>query len=200
MFRGPLRALLAMAGVLAVCGCTSLHVMSHMPLSTLRRLWSFDFAKLDPSEFRVAASLPDVLQPREVKVVITVTRGDGARKLELILVRAEGKAEIEPLLPYRKSGFALFVYRATAEDAARVAKMRDEMIALQRKSGSAGGGSAQIAVGVKACRTGDLLTRALPTTTLLRTDSNGYFVLLNSLDLRDVISASEFAKEVPPCT
>src|SRR5262252_2802293 len=64
-------ALLAAASAGA---CANLTVISHVPLSTMSRLASLKLAEIDPAELRVAARLPDALEPRShgVKVRIDV--------------------------------------------------------------------------------------------------------------------------------
>lgn len=193
-----LRRVVLLAIATLLHGCASLHVMSHVPFSTIKRLWSFDAGKLDPVSFRVAARLPDVLEPREVKVTIDVARDAQKQHLELILERAMEESERAAVAGYVKTGHTLHIYRASAHDAARITKLRDEMLAA-RADGNAKAGNGQIAAAVKACRRGDLKGAPLPVTTLMRTDRSGYFVLLDELDLHDVVSTAEFDKEVPPC-
>jgi hypothetical protein len=67
-----------LAGVLLatalVDGCANLTIMSHVPLSTMSRLSSLKLAEIEPAELRLAARLPDALEPRPrgVKVRIDV--------------------------------------------------------------------------------------------------------------------------------
>lgn len=187
----------AVAGL--AMGCTSLHVLSHVPLSTMQRLWSFDVMSLQTDVFRIGARLPDTLQPREVKVTIDVKRDGDRRRVELDLVAEDIQTELAQLRRYEKKGFRVFIYRASAADVARIETLRAEMIAGQKGEGPARGASGQISVGVKACRTGELGVGPLPTTTLMRTDTSGYFVLVDDLDLRSVISPDLLEKEVPKC-
>jgi len=65
-----------LAGVLLatalVGGCTGLTVMSHVPLSTMSRLSSLKLAEIEPAELRVAARLPDALEPRPDGVTVHI--------------------------------------------------------------------------------------------------------------------------------
>ena len=72
-----------------LCGCTSLAVMSHVPVSTMARLASLKLAEIEPSELRVAARLPEALEPRRDGVKVHVD-GSGSspasrRSADLIL-------------------------------------------------------------------------------------------------------------------
>jgi hypothetical protein len=60
-------------------GCKNLHVMSHVPLSTLSRLSALPLTDIDPELLRVGARLPAALLPRPqgVKVKIDLTRNQG---------------------------------------------------------------------------------------------------------------------------
>jgi hypothetical protein len=169
--------------------------MSAIPASTLKRLWAFDVAHVDVPRLRVAARLPDTLQPREVLVIVEAWRaGDiDKRRAELRLVPVAEASELQPLARYRKAGTGLHVYRLSEGDARRLETLRAEH--------AAGGGDSrgQISVAVKACRRAALPNGPLPATTLLRTDAGAYFVLTDDLDMRAVASDTQLAADVPPC-
>ena len=46
-------------------GCSSLHVMSHVPLSTMSRLSAMKLAEIEPAQLRVAARMPEHFEPRK---------------------------------------------------------------------------------------------------------------------------------------
>lgn len=176
---------------LALAGCATAAVMSHVPLAALKKMWSFDLNKLDIPGLRVATRLPEELEPREVTVIIEA-KGDAAtskRREEITLEPTLAAAELAPLARYQRSGFRVFIYQVAAADIERL----DAMRAVKN------GGHGTIAVGVKACRRRDLPKGALLSTTLLRTDDGGYFVMLDNLDLRAIVTEAEFAAEVPSC-
>lgn len=176
----PLLALLA--------GCSSLHVMSHVPLSTMSRLSAMKLAEIQPSRLRVAARMPDHLEPRKdgVKVTIAV----GASKLELTLEPANEAGELATLSRFERRGTRIWSYRLSPADTSRV----EGLI-------SAAGGQRQvsIAAGVEACRRRSLGSAPLPTTTFLRTDEQGFIVLAEDLDLRSVVPEADLAARIPPC-
>jgi hypothetical protein len=102
-------------GAALASGCASLTVMSHMPLSTMSRLSSLRLAEVDPAELRVAARLPDALEPRShgVKVRIDVAgmkRGKNS-SVELILELTAEPSEFAPLSTQRRAGHRIWVYR-----------------------------------------------------------------------------------------
>lgn len=177
-----------------VSGCASMAVMSSVPLSTMSRLSSMTLTEIDPAELRVAARLPVGLEPRPLGVKVTIeiagSKGAAARPEVLVLEPATEPREAPSLEPHRRPGARLWVYRLSREDVAR-------MRSLIATSGGASGVS--IAAGVDACHRGPLGAAALPTTTLLRTNASGYFVLSEDLDLRTVVPAAELAAKVPAC-
>jgi hypothetical protein len=160
----------------------------------MSRLATLKLGELDPAELRVAARLPEALEPRQggVKVRIDVARKkqDGATKAELILEPAAEPMEFAPLAPYRRAGDQIWVYRLSAGDANRLQHMIDE-------AGGASGVS--IAAGVDACYRQPYGAAALPTTTFLRTNAAGFIVLTRDLDLRSIVSEQDLASRLPPC-
>lgn len=187
-----LAALLVM--VAAVGGCASVAVMSHVPIATISRLTALKLANIGPEQLRVAARLPEILEPRRdgVKVRIDV-QGPGIRDgstLEFILEAAIDSTELAPLSAHRRAGSQLWVYRLSPRDIER----------LQRFITDRGDASSvSIAAGVDACWRNPLGSAALPTTTFLRTDATGFFVLAEDLDLRSVVSERDLATKIPPC-
>lgn len=194
----PARAPRLMSGLIAVAvavllgGCTSLAVMSHVPLSTMSRLSALKLADIAPEQLRVAAQLNDDLEPLPggVKVRITVVGGKPEAELDLTLEPALETAERAPLAGVEKSGRRLWVYRLSAGDVERVRRLIAE---TER------GRAVSIAAGVDACRRRPLGNGPLPTTTLLRVDRAGYFVLTGDLDLRKIVDERALATRVPPC-
>lgn len=173
-------------------GCSSLQVMSHVPLSTMSRLSAMKLAEIEPAELRVAARMPEQLEPRKdgVKVLITVGPSD-ASKVEFVLEPAVEPQELASLSGFRRGGARLWSYRLSSADVAR----------LQRiiATGSSEQRDVAISAGVDACRQGPLGDKPLPTTTFLRIDATGFLVLAEDLDLRSVVSERDLATKVPPC-
>lgn len=183
-------ALVAIA--LATSGCANVAVVGAIPLSTYKRMWSFDIAKVDLAGFRVAARLPNALEPTAVKVKIDFEKDGVRRHEELRLVPAREPEELGPLQRFARTGFTLFVYRLGAEDSTRLEKLRSDT-----EKGRGGHGS--LSVGVDSCRHAPLPSGPLLITTILRTDASGYFVMFDDLDLRAVVSESELAGKITTC-
>jgi len=183
-------ALLAAASAGA---CANLTVMSHVPLSTMSRLASLRLAEIDPAELRVAARLPDALEPRShgVKVRIDVVGMKHGKDsaAELILESAD-PSELAPLSAQRRAGHRIWVYRLSHSDVDRL----KALIAA-----ASGGSGVSIAAGVEACYRKPYGSAALPTTTFLKTNATGFFVLTEDLDLRSIVSQQDLASRVPPC-
>lgn len=189
-------------------GCTSLHVMSHVPAASLQRMWSLSPADIEPEELRVASRLPAALEPRPdgVKVVVTeaATRGGAPTRHTLVLEPATDAGEVRPLASHGRAGFRVWVYRLAAADVARVRQIRDRVAKGSSGGGSVAGGSSEgggsIAAGVDACRRSAVGGAPLPSTVFLRTSVRaGYFMVIEDLDLRAVVSDAEFATKVPAC-
>jgi len=175
-------------------GCTSLAVMSHVPVSTMVRLASLKLAEIVPSELRVAARLPEALEPRRdgVKVRLDVSGSSPAarRSADIVLEPAIEPGELARLSAHMRAGFRIWVYRLSAPDVER----------LKRFIAEAGGRSGvSIATGVDACHRKPLGEGRLLTTTFLRTHATDYFILTEELDLHSVVSERDLAARVPPC-
>lgn len=175
---------------LMLSGCSSLHVMSHVPLSSMSRLSSLKLEDIDPAHLRVAARMPELIEPRKAGVKVTLTLGSA--KTELVLEPATEPRELAALSSFQRAGTRLWSYRLTAADGARLRGLIAVAVAAGEKWVS-------IAAGVDACRRGPLGTTPLPATTFLRTDATGFIVLAEDLDLRSVVPEHELAAKVPPC-
>ena len=184
----------ALLGAAIAGGCASLTVMSHVPLSTMSRLASLKLAEIDPDELRVAARLPDALEPRShgVKVRIDVAGMKHGKDsaAELILEPAVEPSELTPPSAQRRAGHRIWVYRLPHSDVDRLKAL------IAAASGASG---VSIAAGVEACYRKPYGSAALPTTTFLKTNATGFFVLTEDLDLRSIVSEQDLALRVPPC-
>lgn len=101
------RLALALALVALLTGCTNLHIMSHVPISTMSRLSTMTIRDIDPQQLRVAARLPTVLEPRPqgVKVRLEIVRGGGtAKSEELALEAATESGELLPVAKWERPG------------------------------------------------------------------------------------------------
>jgi hypothetical protein len=178
-------------------GCTSLHVMRHVPLTTLSRLSTLTLQDIEPELLRVGARLPKALWPRPqgVKVQIDLTRNAGRPRIEdFTLEPVTDARELETLAPHRRAGAEVSVYRLSAADVGRLKRILSEL------NGPAGAKGVSVSVGVDACQRTPVQAGALLTTTYLRTNASGYFILTDDLDLRSVISERDIATNMPPCS
>jgi hypothetical protein len=177
-------------------GCANLYVMSHVPLSTMSRLSSLRLPDIDPEQLRVGARLPVSLEPRPqgVKIRIDLPRGQGQPETQdFVLEPVTDTLELATLAAYERSGAHLLVYRLSPDGAGRLKGL------LAGMTGPQGATGVSLSVGVDACHRSPLRAVPLLTTTLLRTNASGYFVLTGDLDLRHVISARDLAASIPPC-
>jgi hypothetical protein len=160
----------------------------------MSRLSSLKLAEIDPAELRVAARLPDALEPRShgVKVRIEVP-GLTDRKnsaVELVLELTADASELAPLSAQRRTGHRIWVYRLSRSDVDRLKTLIAEAV---------GASGVSLSAGVEACHRKPYGSAALPTTTFLKTNVTGFFVLTEGLDLRRVVSEQHLAARVPPC-
>ncbi len=177
-------------------GCASLHVMSHVPVSTMSRLSSMTLVEIDTDRLRVAARLPASLEPRPqgVKVKIDLKDGRGrSRSEEFVLEETTEPDEQAVVSAHRRPGTRISIFRLSTADAGRLRRIQTEAF------GPSAATSVTIAAGVDACRRSPLGSSPLPTTTLLRINASDYFVLAEDLDLRSIVSEADLAAKVPPC-
>jgi hypothetical protein len=159
------------------------------------RLSSLNLADIEPAGLRVAARLPSTLEPRGVKVRLELTGGArGQVTREFVLEPAVEPGEATPLTGYNRRDARLWIYRLTGDDVKRLQRLQSEA------AGGAGGAGISISAGVEACHRKELLSTLLPTTTFLRANAAGYFILAEDLDLRSVVSERDLVKKVPPCS
>lgn len=188
---------IVLAATTLMTGCSSLHVMSHVPIATMSRLAALRVADIDPVELRIGARLPAVLEPRPlgVKVAIEIAGAHGGhpRSEHFVLEAVNAPGELERVSRWRRNGDHLWVYRLSPTDAVRLKQL------LQVVGGPDDRKNVTISAGVDACHRGPLGTNALPSTTLLRTDASDYFVLVEDLDIRSIVSAADLATQLPPC-
>lgn len=181
------------AVLLLVSGCASLSVMSHVPMSTMRRLAALKPADIEPAQIRVAARMPEIIEPRSDGVMLFVTVGQVApAPMRFVLEPAPEPQELAPLAPFQRPTTRTWNYRLAAADVLRLQQV------MARATGT-GVQSVSISASVEACRRADLRGQPLPTTTFLKTDAGSYLVLLENIDLRSVASEDDLEAKVPDC-
>ncbi len=134
----------------------SLAACSHMPVSTMWALRSFDASTVNPATLRAAVRLPDSFEPRRGGVTLTVGwQRDGEEKHEAKIILKETTAadDVAPLAGERKPGTRLFVYRVDPADYAEIRKRQKEYLEEKARNGKTHG---SLGVGADACRRGEL--------------------------------------------
>lgn len=179
--------------LLLIAGCGSLTVMSHVPLSTMSKLATLDVMQVNPAVLRVAARLPENLEPQPGGVRVMLRPAGASDDEKLILEQVSNPDELALLAGFARPGSRIWVFRLTAADILRVTRIKAEATARS----SSNGGS--IAAAVDACHRGSIGDGPLPATTYLRTDAAGYFTVIDDLDLRSVVADEELAREIPDC-
>jgi hypothetical protein len=187
---------LFLLSLVAACG--------HVPVSTLYQLRKFDPATFDPAPVRIAVRLAEAIEPRKGSAVFRMTLtmpGREPEKQQHDFVLEPVPLVAEPgLQSFRKGGEAIHVFRFSAMDGDRIRTIQRE--AAEAKSKGMRGGQLTIEVSSKACRKGPLPEGALPSTTLIRTEAQGpYLVLLQDVDLRAEARKhnENLDAEIPPC-
>lgn len=169
---------------------------SHVPVATLYRLWSFDFAHADPGAIRAAIRVPAALMPRPGGAKLTL-KHDGAVET-FKLEEVTDAAETARLAPYVRSGYPITAYRLSAGDVQRLKQLQNEINARRASGDKDAGGT--LGVGIDACSRKALPQGALLSSTYLKLDDEvGYMPLVEDIDLRQQIPAQDLAKNIPPC-
>lgn len=198
MFVLSRHALVSILLAVSLAGC------GHMPVSTIVQLRKFDFASFDPAPVRIAVRLSDQVEPRKGSALFRMTltmvgRQPETTRHEFVLEPVPVAAE-PALETFRQKNQAIHVFRFSVADGERIRAIQREVNELRVKS--AGKGRLQIDVASKACRKGALPQGPLLSSTLIRTDADGPFlVLLRDVDLRAEAAKSghDLDVEIPPC-
>jgi hypothetical protein len=178
-----------------VAGC------SHVPVSTMYKLWSFDVLAADPAAIRAAARYPASLAPRPggAKLTLTITGAKGgAPDVRVYVLEETTEApELTQVSPYRRDGYPIRVYRLSEQDAANVRALLKELREAKQRAEQRSG---SIGVAIDACHTGEMPKKAILTSTYLKlVAASGYMTVLEDVDLRKEVGDTDLAKNVPPC-
>jgi hypothetical protein len=180
---------------LAACG--------HVPVATMVRLHSFDFATFDPSALRAAVGVPDVFKPRPegAKLVVTLTFGDAPPQTETFLLkRLTPPGDLAPLAPFAHAGATIYAFALDPADVARIRDLQAE--GRRARAEHPGRNTLTIRIEANVCRLGPLPDGPILITTYIRPDEEtGYLVLLRDVDLRETVRAAgkNLDAETPPC-
>ena len=168
----------------------------HVPVTTLYKLWSYDFAQADPGAIRAAIRVPAALAPRPGGAKLTLEHGGVTDTF--VLEEVTDRQERALLSPYARSGYPVTVYRLASRDVTRLQELQKEINAHRTAGDKNAGG--KLAVGIEACHRKGLPPGALLSSTYLKLDAEaGYMPLVEDVDLRKEIPADQLAEHVPPC-
>jgi hypothetical protein len=175
---------------------------AHVPVMSLVKLSSIDFATTDLTELRAGIALPESLQPLEGTVKLTVlAETDDGMKIRRSFILEDGGTP-DDLAGLRADAGAdanVHVYRLSDREAGDMESVRRDVLARKQETG--GGGRLEISIGAEACRTGVLPDGSLPMTTYLKTSETETFVpLTRNVDLRTLTARSEVSAGLPPCS
>ncbi|MFS8036063.1 hypothetical protein ACI7BZ_03700 [Xanthobacter sp. AM11] len=191
----------ALGFLLLAAGC------SHLPISSLPRLASFDPATADLATLRAAVRAPDALRPVPGGAVLTMSfwlAGAETQKTTVAAVlEEEGDAAVRAALkPEEKPGFRITVFRLSEDGRRRLEAAREEMRTLKAREAAKGSRvRGSLSVGVKGCAAGTLPDGPILLSTYLRTEASGSFIpLVVDLDLK-ALAAEAGADPAPiePC-
>jgi hypothetical protein len=191
----PYRLVIALISLLA--GCTNLLVMSTVPLSTVARLSSLKPADIDVALLRVAARLPVSLQPAPRGATVTIARVAAENRPALeeafILDAVPAAQEIDAIAGHARAGARVWIFKLSPRDIERFRRAIAPIVEGTVRPG------VTISAAVDACHRSALTGEQLLTTTWLRTNGTGYFVLAEDLDLRKVMSEQDLTIKIPAC-
>lgn len=182
----------------------SLAACSHMPVSTMWALRSFDAATVDPRTLRAAIRIPEALEPRPRGVTLTVGwwrdgEENSKHETKFALVEVTAPEDVAPLAGEKKAGTRLHAYRVDPADYAQIRALQQQSV--EEKARNPGKTHGSFGVGADACRRGELRDGPLLTTSYLRTRPSGdYLTLLKDVDLRTAVTTEKpLDALLPPC-
>lgn len=175
---------------------------SHMPVSTMWALRSFDASTVDPATLRAAVRIPEGFEPRARGVTLKVGwRRESAEAHEATFVLKETTAaeDAAPLTGEKKAGARIYAYRVDPADYAEIRARQRQF--LEEKARNPGKTQGSFGVAADACRRAEFPEGPLLMTTFLRTQPSGaYLTLLKDVDLRTAVTAEKSLDAlVPPC-
>jgi hypothetical protein len=168
------------------------------------QLRNFNPLTFDPAPARVAVQMHEAIVPRPGSTIFRflITMPGEQEKRDYSFVMEPVAAVAEPgLRPFRQSGMAQHIFRFSAADVDRLRSMQQE--ARQARERNSAPGKLEIHVSSKACRMRHLPTGPLLTTTLIRTEAEGRFlVLLKDVDVRHEARKDglDIEQAVPACS
>jgi len=185
---------LAMAGLI-LQGCST------VPLGSIPKLARIDFMTTDLSHLRVAIALPLALAPKPQGVVMEMKYRVGEepeQQEDLHLVEVQSTADKAGLPSGGDHAEALFVFRLSAEDVAKLDGLRIRVTEAKarREKGSLGLGIAA----KEFCKISNLPDGpALTTTYVLTSENDGYVTISRDFDLRSDAKVADGLAKLEYC-
>lgn len=179
---------------LLVSACTAI------PVKTLYKLATTDPLTLDPVVMRVAARMPDWIEPRPdgAKLEITTQLDGKTDTKETFILQSIPLALAQTALAKEtKAGFQLYTYRINPNDIPRLLALR-EKVKARKAAGIKEHGT--MGISVAACRKGELREGAIPISNYLSLNpEEGYLPVLVDYDLRKPVKGQNLAEQLPAC-
>jgi hypothetical protein len=173
----------------------------HIPVMSMLKLARIDFKTTDPARLRIAVKLPSSIKPQrdKLRLRITVQIPNSADTVQdFVLSEISDPAELAMLRKDVDAGAHAFAYRLDMAEANKLAAFREEL--LRKKQEGSRGGGLKIDVVPEACRSGEVVSGAVPFTTYLRTpETDGYLTLAEDVDMRTVVPGRDLVSEMPAC-
>jgi hypothetical protein len=185
----------ALGLVAVLTGCSS------VPLPSVIQLSRINAETTDLAALRVAVRLPAALTPRPSGVnmdVLAKVSGEADHKTSFLLTETREAADLSSLVDAVRPGFSIHAYRLAPSEVERFALMR---AALFKKRQEGRRVFAGIEVATKEfCLVGPLPPGPLLSTTYLSTsETRGYVVVTNDLDLAKVPAVATELSKLGPC-
>jgi hypothetical protein len=195
------RFLIALSAAAALAACTRVPFDSIVPLTRIK------FATTDIARVRAAVKLPDSLRPRTGGVRMTVIMGlsgEPPQSQKFDLVESHDPEDQAALAAFASAGSVVYAYHLAPDDVARLQRMRADMMdraAALKQQGKNPGSNLTIKIGAEeVCRTRDLGSEPLLTTTYIKTSETGeYVTALRDVDLRLEPAVKDKIGTMPPC-
>jgi hypothetical protein len=180
----------------SVSACTSI------PVSSLYTLSRIDFMTTDLDRLRIAITLPAAIKPRKTGVQMETKRqfGDAPERTDVIVLEAASEpADMVGLPTDLATGTKIYVYRLPKGEIAKLETIRGEG---QRNKAAGKKGTFGMGIAAKEfCKMGPLDAGPIYTTTYLASsETGGYVVLTQDMNLRSDTTISASLDHLSPCS
>jgi hypothetical protein len=172
-------------------------------MSALWRLRSVDALTIDPAGLRLAARIPQWLEPMPGSTTARIAmarEGEAERVETLALMESHDPAELRQLAAESLAGTHVYAYRLSTPDAARLRLLQAEARA-GKASPAHRKGSVKITLDARACRLAEPPEGPVLIDLFLSLgDGTGYFKILEDVDIREWQKPGEpFEAMAPVC-